>query len=267
MRAMALRRRRRKTPDQAVKPESLREAVKKTDSNPQLVATAKFLRGLIPGDESRRPDLPEPMERLMAEVQPKGPSTLNEIGKGAMQAWQALSEAQRRRRGDADVAILFTDLVGFSDWALETGDEAALEVLRQVGDVEQKAISGNGGAVVKRLGDGAMAVFGDSAQAVQAALDAQRGISKIKVEGYRPTQRAGVHRGTPRRVKGDYLGVDVNIAARVGDCAKGGEVLISEPVREELADGGFKFGTRRELAAAGAPADLTVSPVKGKSGR
>ena len=39
------------------------------------------------------------------------------------------------------MAILFTDLVGFSDWALEAGDEAALEVLRQVGDAEQKAIS------------------------------------------------------------------------------------------------------------------------------
>ena len=185
--------RRRKKPDQSVKPESVRDAVRRTDSNPQLVATAKFLRGLIPGDESRRPDLPEPMQRLMAEVQPKGPSTLNEIGKGAMQAWQALSEAQKRRRGNANVAILFTDLVGFSGWALEAGDEAALEVLRQVGDVEQKAISGNGGAVVKRLGDGAMAVFGDSEQAVKAALDAQGAISKIKVDGYRPTQRAGVH--------------------------------------------------------------------------
>src|SRR6476620_4879696 len=113
MPAMALRRRTRKTPDQAIKPESVRETVRKTDSTPQLVATAKFLRGLIPGDQSRRPDLPEPMERLMAEMQPKGPSTLNEIGKGAMQAWQALTDAQKRRRG-AEVAILFTDLVGCS---------------------------------------------------------------------------------------------------------------------------------------------------------
>ena len=72
------------------------------------------------------------------------------------------------------MAILFTDLVGFSDWALEAGDEAALEVLRQVGDAEQKAISSNKGAVVKRLGDGAMAVFSDAEQAVTAALEAQR---------------------------------------------------------------------------------------------
>jgi adenylate cyclase len=259
---MPMGRRRRKKSDQGIDPESIRDVVRKTDANPQLVATARFLRGLIPGAEPETAEMPEPMQRLVQEMQPTGPSTMREIGKGALQAWQALSEAQRRRRGSADVAILFTDLVGFSDWALEAGDEAALEVLRQVGDAEQKAISANKGAVVKRLGDGAMAVFGDPEQAVTAALDSQRAISKIKVEGYRPDQRAGVHKGTPRKVKGDFLGVDVNIAARVGDCAKGGEVLISEPVRAGLDGRHFKFGADRDLDAPGAPPDLTVCPVK-----
>jgi adenylate cyclase len=258
---MALRRGRRKKPDPALDSEGIREVVRRTDANPQLVATARFLRRLIPGGEPATSEMPEPMQRLVEEVQPQGPSTMREIGKGALQAWQALSEAQRRRQGTADVAIVFTDLVGFSDWALEAGDEAALEVLRQVGDAEQKAISENKGAVVKRLGDGAMAVFGDSAAAVSAALDAQRKISEIEVEGYQPVQRAGVHRGTPRKVKGDFLGVDVNIAARVGDCAEGGEVLISEPVRDELDGRRFKFGPARDLAAPGAPADLTVCSV------
>src|SRR5512144_3025389 len=143
---MAQRRRRRGKPDRPVDPESIREVVRRTDANPQLVATARFLRGLIPGGEPETSEMPEPMQRLMEEVQPKGPSTMREIGKGALQAWQALSEAQRRRRGSADVAILFTDLVGFSDWALGAGDEAALDVLRQVGDAEQKAISAHKGA-------------------------------------------------------------------------------------------------------------------------
>ena len=264
---MALRRRRRKKPDPAIDSESIRDVVRKTDANPQLVATARFLRGLIPGGEPETAEMPEAMQRLVQGVQPEGPSAMREIGKGALQAWQALSEAQRRRQGTADVAILFTDLVGFSDWALEAGDEAALEVLRKVGDAEQKAISHHKGAIVKRLGDGAMAVFSDSDQAVRAALDAQRNIEKIEVEGYRPSQRAGVHRGTPRKVKGDFLGVDVNIAARVGDCAKGGEVLISESVREELDGRSFKFGHSRELSAPGAPADLTVSSVKSRRRR
>ena len=264
---MSVRRRRRKKGDPAVDPESIRDVVRKTDANPQLVATARFLRGLIPGGEPETSEMPEPMQRLVHGVQPTGESTVREIGKGALQAWQALSEAQRRRRGTADVAILFTDLVGFSDWALEAGDEAALEVLRQVGDAEQKAISAHKGAVVKRLGDGAMAVFGDAEQAVSAALAAQDGISKIEVEGYRPTQRAGVHTGTPRKVKGDFLGVDVNIAARVGDSAEGGEVLISQSVRDELDGRRYKFGSSRELSAPGAPADLTVCSVRTRRGR
>jgi adenylate cyclase len=259
---MALIRRSRKKPDPALEAEGIRDVVRKTDANPQLVATARFLRRLIPGGEPETSEMPEPMRRLVEEVQPQGPSTLREIGKGALQAWQALSEAQRRRQGTADVAIVFTDLVGFSDWALAAGDEAALEVLRQVGDAEQKAISSNKGAVVKRLGDGAMAVFSDAEQAVSAALEAQDGISGIEVEGYTPKQRAGVHRGTPRKVKGDFLGVDVNIAARVGDAAEAGEVLVSGAVREELDGRRFKFGSPRELVAPGAPSDLTVCSVK-----
>jgi len=264
---MPARRGRRKKADQPVDADTIRDVVRRTDSNPQLVKTARFLRGLIPGGEPETAEMPEPMQRLMQEMQPKGPSAMREIGKGALQAWQALSEAQKRRRGSADVAILFTDLVGSSDWALGAGDEAALEVLRQVGDAEQKAVSGNKGAVVKRLGDGAMAVFSDAEQAVRAALDAQSEIAKIELDGYRPTQRAGVHRGTPRKVKGDFLGVDVNIAARVGDCAKGGEVLISEPVREQLDGRRFKFGKASPLDAPGAPPDLTVCSVKGKGRR
>jgi adenylate cyclase len=264
---MSPRRVRRKKSDQPGDAEGIRDVVRRTDANPQLVRTARFLRGLIPGGEPDTSEMPEPMQRLVEEVQPEGPSAMREIGKGALQAWQALSEAQRRRRGNADVAILFTDLVGFSDWALEAGDEAALEVLRLVGDAEQKAISSNKGAVVKRLGDGAMAVFGGAEEAVEAALESQRAISKIEVDGYRPEQRAGVHRGKPRKVKGDFLGVDVNIAARVGDCAKGGEVLISQPVREELDGRRFKFGSERTLDAPGAPADLTVSSVKRRRGR
>lgn len=264
---MARKKRRRKNADVPLDSEGIRDVVRRTDANPQLVATARFLRRLIPGGEPETAEMPETMQRLVQGVQPEGPSAMREIGKGALQAWHALSEAQRRRQGTADVAILFTDLVGFSDWALEAGDEAALDVLRQVGDVEQKAISHHKGAIVKRLGDGAMAVFSDSDPAVRAALDAQRDIEKIEVEGYRPSQRAGVHRGTPRKVKGDFLGVDVNIASRVGDCANGGEVLISEPVREELDGRRFKFGHSRELSAPGAPADLTVCSVKSRRKR
>jgi adenylate cyclase len=247
----------------------LSEIARRTDARPGLVATAKLMRGILPGDKrygdtlsTAGDELPQHLGRLVGELRSERPSAVRELGLGALQAWQALSEAQRRGRGTVDVAILFTDLVGFSSWALEAGDEAALELLRQVGAAEEAAVSGEGGTVVKRLGDGVMAVFGQPAEAVRAALDLQRRMREISVEGHVPELRGGVHSGRPRRIGGDYLGVDVNVAARVAECAKRGEILVSGDARERLDPAGFAFGRRRRLRAPGAPKELSVWPVK-----
>ena len=205
--------------------------------------------------------MPERIGRLVSSVEPERPSAVRELGLGALQAWQALSEAQGRGRGSVDVAILFTDIVKFSPWALEAGDEAALELLRQLATVEDEAISDHGGSLVKRLGDGAMSVFGGADDAVRAALGTHEGVREVEVEGHTPTLRAGVHVGRPRRVGGDYLGVDVNIAARVGECAKAGEILVSDTARAAMDEEGFRFGRRRRLRESGAPRNLSVQPV------
>jgi adenylate cyclase len=251
------------------RPPRLRDRARRADANPDLVATAKLIRRLLPGDEgsdeaiSTAGDrLPDRLGRQLSDLKPERPSLLREVGLGALQAWQALSEAQRRRRGASDTAILFTDLVGFSSWALDAGDEAAIALLKRVGVAEESAVSEYGGIVVKRLGDGTMAVFSQPEQAVSAAHEAQRRLGEIEVEGHSPELRAGVHLGRPRKVGRDYLGVDVNVAARVGDAAKGGEVLISESVRENLEPGVFRFGRRRRLNAEGAPDELVVCPAK-----
>ena len=216
------------------------------------MATARFIRRLLPGDKQYGDalsidgdELPQHLGRLVADLRLERPSAMRELGLGALQAWQALSEAQRRGRGTADVAILFTDLVGFSDWALEAGDEAALELLRQVGAAEEAAVSEHGGIVVKRLGDGAMAVFSRPRRRLsRAALELQRRLAEIDVDGHTPALRAGVHVGRPRKIGGDYLGVDVNIASRVGDAAKAGEVLVSESVCERLDPSHFTLGSQ-----------------------
>src|SRR5690349_24868189 len=69
-------RRRRKKPDIPSDSAGLREVVRRTDANPQLVATARFLRALIPGAEPETAEMPEPMPRLVSELQPKGASTV-----------------------------------------------------------------------------------------------------------------------------------------------------------------------------------------------
>lgn len=239
----------------------------RADANPNLVATAKFIRRLLPGDENAGDalttsgQLRRRLSSQLSSTSSERPSAMRELGLGALQAWDALSERQRRRRGSADVVILFTDLVGFSTWALKAGDEATVELLSQVGAVESDAIGEHGGVIVKRLGDGSMAVFDDPAEAVLAAHDAQRRLAEIEVVGYTPKMRAGIHLGRPRKVGSDYLGVDVNVAARVGEAAKGDQILISDAACERLDEKAFKIGRTKRLKAEGAPDQLVVCQV------
>jgi adenylate cyclase len=186
----------------------------------------------------------------------------HELSLGALQIWQGLSEGVGRGRGEAEVAVLFTDLVGFSSWALDAGDEAAVELLRAVGEIIENSVSEHYGAIVKHLGDGAMAVFETSEDAIAAALDARDALEQVEVAGHRPRLRSGIHRGKPRRLGGDYLGVDVNIAARVMDAAKPQQVLVSEGACESLDPGAYDIGKGKKLRAAGAPKDLRVSSVE-----
>jgi adenylate cyclase len=150
------------------------------------------------------------------------------------------------------VAILFTDLVDFSDWVLEAGDDRAVKLVRDVGTAVEGAVRAHGGRVVKRLGDGVMAVFEDPAAAVQAGCEAAGAAGELHAPGL----RAGVHLGRPRKLGGDYFGVDVNVAARVAAAAGGGEVLVSDTVREQLDPTEIATRRRWRFKPKGAPKGL-----------
>ena len=246
----------------------LRDWIRKGDSAPRLLLAVRFARELLPGDSELGDPLstaggeaPHLLARSVAAAGAREPSVARELGLGALQVWQALSEAQGRGRGDEDVAILFLDLVGFSDWALQAGDEAAVTLLRDFGRITDGAVVQRGGRVVKRLGDGAMAVFVDAGAAIEAARHACREVATMDVDGYEPALRAGLHVGRPRHLGGDYLGVAVNVAARVAEAAKAGEVLISETARERLPPDAYPLRKRRRFKAKGAPDDLAVYAV------
>ena len=96
--------------------------------------------------------------RQLAALRTEEPGVAGELGAAVLQGWQRLAEAQGRGRGEVDVAILFTDLVSFSEWALDVGDELAVGLLREVGEAIEPPILTRGGQVVKRLGDGLVPV-------------------------------------------------------------------------------------------------------------
>ena len=239
--------------------------------SPKLMQAMRLARELLPGDSRYGDPLStvgsEPRQlvaRRLGELAAERPGILKEAGLSALQVWEAVAEGTGRGVEGDRLAIAFTDLVGFSSWALDVGDELALELLRDVGEAIEPPVARNRGEIVKRLGDGMMAVFADPERAVEAMFEAGARISAVEIDGYRPRMRAGVHLGSPRRVGSDFLGVDVNVAARVAEHALGGEVLVSGVTLEELDRTGLSARKKLLFRAKGVPSDVAVYSVRRK---
>lgn len=248
-------------------------AARRFNRNPRLVELIRRARERSLGNDEHIDHLStargRPSDRAarqLVSLRGEKPGFVGEIGLTALQTWQRLAEAQDRGRGKVDVAILFTDLVGFSSWALEAGDRAAVALLREVGEAIEPPVLERQGEVVKRLGDGLMAAFWDAPCAVEAAFALGERVAPIEVDGYRPLLRTGIHLGRPRKLGGDYFGVDVNIAARLADAAKPGEILVSDRTLEKLQPGAVEARKRR-FSAKGAPKDLDAYAVQSPSER
>ncbi len=84
----------------------------------------------------------------------------------------------------------------------------------------------------------------------------------MEAKGYDPRLRAGLHVGRPRRLGGDYLGVDVNVAARVAEDAKGAAVMVSDRALEHVDRDALEIGRSRRVRVKGVPKDVTASPVR-----
>nr|WP_281254409.1 adenylate/guanylate cyclase domain-containing protein [Mycobacterium rhizamassiliense] len=234
--------------------------MRSTNHSPGVVAFIRRARRLLPGD----PEFGDPLstageggpraaaraaDRLLGDRD----AASREVSLTVLQVWQAMSEAVARRPANPEVTLVFTDLVGFSAWSLQAGDDAALTLLRRVARAIEPPLLDAGGHIVKRMGDGIMAVFRNPTVAVQAVLAAKENLSEVEVAGYRPRMRVGVHTGRPQRLAADWLGVDVNIAARVMERATKGGVMVSGQTLDSIP--------QSELDALGVVAKRARKPV------
>ena len=229
----------------------------------------RAMRELLPGDPNFGDPLsttkPVPAQVLARRAWALGNGRLSfaaEVGLAALQVADWLGEDAVPRRRDDEVAILFTDLVGFSSWALSSGDDRSLRLLRAVDAEVSAAVEESGGQVVKRLGDGTMAVFPDASDALEAAQRALTAGGTVRENGYTAKLRAGLHFGTPRPIGSDYIGIDVNIAARLCEAARGGEVLVSGPLCEQLGGNGTEPQPRPRTQLRGVPKRLETFSVE-----
>ncbi|WP_370369093.1 adenylate/guanylate cyclase domain-containing protein [Mycolicibacterium sp. CH28] len=245
-----------------------------TNHNPGVIALVRRARRILPGD----PDFGDPLsaagdggaraaaraaDRLLRDRE----AATREVSLATLQLWQALTERVSGQPANPEVTLVFTDLVGFSDWSLHAGDDATLRLLRRVAQVVEPPLLDAGGHIVKRMGDGMMAVFGDPATAVRATMAARDAARNVEVGGYTPRMRAGIHTGRPQRIGSDWLGVDVNIAARVMERAPRGGLIVSEKTLELIepedleALGVTVKRVRRQVfapRASGVPTDLVM---------
>ncbi len=249
--------------------------------NPGFIAFVRRARRALPGD----PDFGDPLSaagvggpRAVARAADRildRYAASREVSLAGLQVWQALTERVSGRRASPEVTLVFTDLVGFSDWSLRAGDDAALTLVRRVTQVTEPPLLEAGGHIVKRMGDGAMAVFADPATAVGAVLNSLEAVKSVEVGGYTPMMRAGIHTGRPQRIGSDWLGVDVNVAARVMDRATRGGLVVSNVTLAGISDEDFESlgitvkRVRKQLFSArvtGVPDDLTMYSVKPRRG-
>jgi adenylate cyclase len=253
-------------PNDPSEPEGSDQPDRLSRANLTLMTAVKLSHELLPGDSRYGDPLStagtEPRQqagRKLGELAAERPGVLKEAGLSALQVFQAVSDS--RERGTDRVVIAFTDLVGFSDWALEVGDEAAVALLRDVGEAIEPPVRAHAGVVVKRLGDGMMAVFHEPGDAAEAIFDAFDRLESVEAGGYRPHMRAGMHLGEPKRLGDDYFGVDVNIAARVAEAAAAGELLVSDTTLEGV-DGAYASRKKLLFRGKGVPRDVTVHVLK-----
>ncbi len=172
--------------------------------------------------------------------------------KGALEEFVegALERTGRLSRLHRPPAMCFLDITGYTRLTEERGDEAAAEVAERLAALVRRSSQEHKGEPVKWLGDGVMFYFADPGEGVLAALQMVEGVA---TEGL-PPAHVGMHAGPVVFQEGDYFGRTVNIASRIAEYARPGEVLVSQEVVEASP------GTPVRFAAIG-PVEL-----KGVSG-
>jgi class 3 adenylate cyclase len=137
----------------------------------------------------------------------------------------------------ATVAILFADVVGSTRLYREVGNETAERLVAAALERAGAACAAQGGQVVKSIGDAVMCVFPDAAAAARAATAMQRQARDPLPGGEAPLQlRVAFAMGEAVERDGDYFGDVVNIAARLADLAKAGQILTTEESAGVLPD-------------------------------
>lgn len=181
----------------------------------------------------------------------------SQVGSGAVKRPYGLKE-------DATLTIVFTDIESSTEISTSLGDREWFDLLSEHNALLRRRVSDHGGIEVKSQGDGFMLAFDSTRRALQTMIDAQRDITRAFGDhDPRLSIRVGAHTGEAiSDSTGDLYGYHVNLAARIADQAVGGEILVSELLKQiGEARGEFRFGEPRRVQLKGLSGRYVVFPV------
>jgi class 3 adenylate cyclase len=159
--------------------------------------------------------------------------------------------------------ILFTDVEGSTALTQRLGDAKARDVLRQHERMVREALKAHGGSEVKTMGDGFMASFSSATRALECAIAIQRAFAEHNDSAEEPIKvRVGLNAGEPIAEDDDLFGTAVNEAARITATAEGGEILVSNVVRELAKGKDFLFADRGETSLKGFDESVRLFEVR-----
>jgi class 3 adenylate cyclase/DNA-binding transcriptional MerR regulator len=170
----------------------------------------------------------------------------------------ALDRAGLRAKIRITPAISFVDLSGFTDLTEQRGDEVAADLASRMGPLVTRTADRHRGKVVKFLGDGVMVYFADAGDAVSATIEMVEEVTEAGL----PPAHAGIHTGPVVFQGGDYFGRTVNLAARIGEQAGPGQVLVSDDVATSVDHERFALEPIGEVELKGVAQPVRLHAVE-----
>jgi class 3 adenylate cyclase len=146
--------------------------------------------------------------------------------------------------------VMFIDIVGSTDRAVQMGDAAWRDVLKSYYAMVRRTLARHRGREANVAGDGFLATFDGPARAVRCALELTKDVRQLGLD-----IRVGVHIGECEMIGDDVGGVAVHTGARIMDAAAPGEVLVSGTVKDLVAGSGLSFDDRGVRALKGVPGE------------
>ncbi|MGH7567314.1 MAG: nickel-binding protein [Gemmatimonadota bacterium] len=160
------------------------------------------------------------------------------------------------REGDPDGGfrtVLFTDITGSTSMTQRLGDAEAMKIIKAHDAVVRREIEARQGIVVKHTGDGTMAAFSTASASIYAAMAIQKAfrIHNQRLPDRPIEVRIGMSAGEPVDEGKDLFGATVQLARRVCDAASGGQICVSNVVRELCLGKGIVFADLGEATLRG----------------